>query len=149
MKGVLVPHRECQRLSESALWMTPLWSVRRCTGRFYKSSSDTDCSRRFTVKKKTRERMISTHSRDACFPSGRYSSRQGVVLHLHLTNIQYVCDWLQLFEDKHNNKDVMTCGSTELKLGVSQAASLNQTSYFSAVYDILSTPAVQEVNTIS
>lgn len=30
-------------------WMETLWSVRRCTGRFYMSSSDADCSRRFTV----------------------------------------------------------------------------------------------------
>ncbi len=70
VKGVSVPHRECQRLSESASWMKPLRSVRRCTGRFYKNSSDTDYSRRFTVRKETRERMISTHSRDTCFRSG-------------------------------------------------------------------------------
>lgn len=106
-----------------AQWMClvdeTLWSVSRCTGRFYKSSSDTDCSRPFTVSKKTRER-IRMHSRDACFPSGWYSSSQGVVFHLHLspTNIQYVCDWLQLFEDRHNNKGMMVCWSSELKLDV-------------------------------
>lgn len=36
LREVSEPHRKCQRLSESALWMKSLWSARRRTGRFYK-----------------------------------------------------------------------------------------------------------------
>lgn len=87
-----------------------LWCVRCYTGGFYKSSSDTHCSRHLTKSKKARERTMSTHSRGACFPSAWYSSCQGVVFHplLNPTNMQYVCDCLQLFKDTHNNKSMMT-----------------------------------------
>lgn len=57
-----------QGVSE-AQWICPvdesLWSVRRCTGRFHKSSSDTDCSRRFTVSKKN-QRKKEKYTQQGC-----------------------------------------------------------------------------------
>lgn len=134
-----------QRVSE-AQWICPmdesLWSVRCSTGSFYKNSSDTDSSRRFTVSNKTRERM-------------RWGAHTAVMLVFPVDCIILVRVWYfisistsQTYNmyatrcSRHNNKGKMTCWIVELKRGVSQAASLNQTSqsditdiHFDAVYD--------------
>lgn len=70
------------------------------------------------------------------FPVDSIPRVRGVVFYLQLsrTNMQYVCDWLQLFEDRRNNKGTMTCCITELKLDVSQVVSLHQTSNPTSIF---------------
>lgn len=114
-----------QAVSE-AQWVWPsdesLWSVRRGTGRFYKSSSDTDSSRRFTVSNNTREKM-------------RWEAHTAAMLVLPADCILLVRVWYFISisssqtcnmhvtrRSRHNNKDAMTRRIAELKRGVSQAA---------------------------
>lgn len=77
------------------------------------------------------------HSRDACFPCGWYSCSHGVVFHLHLQPHKHAIRmrlvaaiWGQTQQQRH---DDMFC-STELKLGVSQAVPLNQTSNLTSIF---------------
>lgn len=112
---------------------------------FSKSSTDTGCSRRFFTV--STERIKSPHSREACSPhSGWHSSSQGCGISSpsqpSKTCNMYAsgCIYSRTHDNNSSSKGVMTRRVVSAARQPSSKAHFQSDIYFSAVYEILSTP---------